>query len=29
MNMDLQKSLKGEYGMNVGLGAKLTPVNYK
>lgn len=29
MNMDLQKSLKGQYGMNVGLGAKLTPVNYK
>jgi hypothetical protein len=27
--MDLQKTLKGEYGMTVGLGAKLTPVNYK
>lgn len=27
--MDLQKSLKGEYSMVVGLGAKLTPVNYK
>jgi hypothetical protein len=29
MNTDLQKSLKGEYRMSVGLGAKLTPVNYK
>ena len=27
--MDLQKTVKGQYGMNVGLGAKLTPVNYK
>lgn len=29
MNMDLQKTVKGQWGMNVGLGAKLTPVNYK
>lgn len=29
MKMDLQKTVKGQYGMNVGLGAKLTPVNYK
>ena len=27
--MDLQKTVKGQWGMNVGLGAKLTPVNYK
>lgn len=27
--MDLQKSLKGEYGMVPALGAKLQPVNYK
>ena len=27
--MDLQKTVKGQYGMNVALGAKLTPVNYK
>jgi hypothetical protein len=29
MNMDLQKTVKGQWGMSVGLGAKLTPVNYK
>lgn len=27
--MDLQKTVNGQWGMNVGLGAKLTPVNYK